>query len=80
VNNHIIVGDGRRCLCGSYNGKRVFCQNIIFTLNQLEAYAHAKDNPALYVRKGERNPVQPPSNEEVLLLVEAIKPLIQDCQ
>ncbi len=29
INPHIIVGPGRRCLCGMYDGKPVSCGDIL---------------------------------------------------
>ena len=37
-NPHIIVGPGRRCLCGVYGDKDIRCNVIISALEQLESF------------------------------------------
>lgn len=78
-NPHIIVGEPRRCVCGSYNGEAIGCIQIIRVLKWLEEYAKAQLNPSLYIRKGETYPPQPPTATDIMLLVQVMKPLVKDC-
>ena len=36
MNGHIIVGEGNRCLCGTYDGKLVSCGDILAALDRME--------------------------------------------
>jgi hypothetical protein len=79
MNNHIIVGEGRRCLCGTYKTGAVGCAEIITALHNIEDYAQTQANPSLFIRKGERNPPSPPTANELLLICEVLLPLVTDC-
>lgn len=80
-NPHIIVGAGRRCICGSYeNGQAIGCAEIIKILNELDDYAQTQLNPSLFIRKGDKNQPQPPSADDLMKVVTVIRPLIEDCK
>ncbi len=34
-NPHIVVGEGRRCLCGLYDGKPLYCEQILASLDAI---------------------------------------------
>jgi len=78
-NAHIVVGEPRRCVCGSYDGKAIGCADVIRVMNRLEDYAQTQINPSLFIRKGDRNPPQPPTGEDIMLLVAVMKPLLTEC-
>jgi hypothetical protein len=78
-NPHLIVGEPRRCVCGSYDGKAIGCADVIKALNRLEGYAQTQLNPSLFIRKGDRNPHPLPDGEDIMLLVQVLKPLLQEC-
>jgi len=48
-------------------------------MNRLEDYAQTQINPSLFIRKGDRNPPQPPTGEDIMLLVAVMKPLLTEC-
>jgi hypothetical protein len=65
MNNHIIVGPGNMCLCGSYSSGAVGCQQIIDSLPRFEILVASKI-------PGEEHCA------DLLRLCEALKPLIVD--
>lgn len=66
-NPHIIVGENRRCLCGMYEGRNVFCRDVIEALDDLFHHAHIRGSGvSLYVTNIE-------------LLDRVIRPLVQEC-
>jgi hypothetical protein len=84
INPHIVVGEGRRCICGSYgtdsnNLQAIGCAEVIQAINRMVDYAQTQLNPSLFIRKGDKNPPQPPSAEDIMLIVSVMKPLLVEC-
>ncbi len=44
-NPHIIIGDGKRCLCGMYGDKPIGCNIIISSIEHIESYGHKDLQP-----------------------------------
>ena len=66
-NPHIIVGEGRRCICGVYNGEAIGCKTVIESLNDLVRTANINGSGVhLYAA-------------DILKLEKVIRPLIQNC-
>ncbi len=66
-NPHIIVGEPRICLCGTYHGKSVGCIKILDALDRLVS-----------LTKLDAEELSPEA-EDILLLNAVIKPLVQEC-
>ncbi len=64
------------CLCGSYNGDRVFCGQIISAINELKNYATVMDNPSRYIKKGGSCPPLPVA--EINLIHQVLASQIRD--
>lgn len=63
-NPHIIVGEPRRCICGSYGHRAIGCADVIAALERIDDVAMAHE---------------PPNKEDVAIIREVIVPLIQEC-
>jgi hypothetical protein len=67
-NPHIIVGEGRRCLCGLYNGEPIDCKSILASLDELVKMANINGSGVhLYI-------------VDIRRLDAVIRPLVQDCE
>lgn len=67
-NPHIIVGEGRRCVCGMYKGEPLTCEDVLASLDSLVKHANiAGSGVSLYVN-------------DILRLETVIKPLVQECE
>lgn len=80
ANNHIIVGEPRRCLCGVYDGQPVGCQDIIDALDRQRAWSTFVMAPGKYfaITNNEFGPPEP-TPEQQLLVARVIGTLVKDC-
>ena len=47
MNNHIIIGTGRRCLCGMFEGKPLGCSDIIKSIETIKRHGQSWDGGLL---------------------------------
>ena len=66
-NNHIIVGEPRRCICGLYGNKSIVCSDVIVALDGLMEFI------------GDYGLQSPSLVKNVEMVNEVVRPLIQDC-
>jgi hypothetical protein len=65
-NPHIVIGDGRRCLCGVYRpDEHVRCEDVIKSLRRIRATLLNGHNPRY--------------EEDIARIERVIAPLIMEC-
>ena len=47
MNKHIIIGDGRKCLCGIFEGKPLHCSDIIKSIETIKRHGQSWDGGLL---------------------------------